>query len=141
MILTNRRIVELYQAFSALSQRSLPSVANDNRVAYWLSVFEPMVKARDAAITKANQRIEDAKGDDDEAVLAVVKAVHAEIDALESETFDVPTPTKKLTDADMPKRWKGGESNAAGVARIKVLLAPEFFDLTDPDASGVEPAE
>lgn len=135
MILTNKRIAELYQAFAALSQRSLPSVANDNRVAYWFSVFKPLAEARDASINKANAKLEEFFDADDAAQLAATQANRKELADLDAEEFEVPTPTKKLTEADMPKRWKGGEPNVSGVARIKVLLAPEFFDLANPDAT------
>lgn len=135
MILSNKRIAELYQAFAALSQRSLAAVVNDNRVAYWFSVFKPLAEARDAAITKTNQQLEAVLDADEATQLEVTQRVRKELDELDAATFEVPTPTKKLTEADMPKRWKGGEPNVAGVSRIKVLLAPEFYDLANPDAA------
>lgn len=135
MILTNKRIAELYQAFAALSQRSLSAVVNDNRVSYWFSVFKPLAEARDAAINKTNASLEDLLDADDATQLAAAQKVRAELAELDEATFEIPTPTKKLTEADMPKRWKGGEPNVAGVGRIKALLAPEFFDLVDPDAT------
>lgn len=133
MVLTNKRIAELYQAFAALSQRSLAAVVNDNRVAYWFSVLKPLAEARDAAINKTNAQAEEHLDSDEATQLEVAQRIRRELQELDEATFEVPAPTKKLTEADMPKRWKGGEANVAGVARIKSWLAPEFYDLTNPD--------
>ena len=61
------------------------------------------------------------------------------MNALTSELYTIPVPSRRLNEADLPPAFKSkdgsGEANAAGRAAIAVSLSPEFFELKDPDAA------
>lgn len=135
MQLTNRRVLELVSAFKLLLGRSLTPISAQRAAILYRSLL-PVAESYDEAVKPLQAREAAARKSEDEAFReSELSAVMAEFDALLSATVDVPDPKVRLAQHDLPKASKKDDlTNTAGNGIIQATLAPEFFDLTDPDA-------
>lgn len=139
MILTNRRITELAGAFKLLLSRALPAISAQ-RAAILFNSLRPFVESYEEAIKGLQVREAEAmKLEDEDAKDAALSQIRAELDTLNATAYEVPDPKVKLAQHDLPKAAKKDDlGNTAGNGIIQATLAPEFFDLSDPDAGASE---
>jgi hypothetical protein len=136
---TNREIVRIYSALTALSQRRLMGPDNEKKV----------VRLLRRHFNEAHEEIQERKKinirnlpvpsdwDGESLPIAVAEARSDAWERLMDETQDIPTVPEHLylTDADMPKPIKGesGDQNQFSVAEIKNLLG-FLYPVGDDDA-------
>lgn len=137
MILTNKRIQELAGAFRLLLSRALPPISAQ-RAAILFNGLRPFVDSYEEVIKGLQVREAEAMKLEDEAEKdAALSQIRAEVDALLATAYDVPEPKVRLMQHDLPKAAKKDDlANTAGNGIIQATLAPEYFDLADPDATG-----
>lgn len=139
MILTNKRIQELAGAFRLLLSRALPSISAQ-RAAILFNGLRPFVESYDEVMKPLQVREAAAlKLEDEGEKDAALSQIRAEVDALNATAYEVPDPKVRLAQHDLPKAAKKDDlANTAGNGIIQATLAPEFFDLVDPDKEAAE---
>jgi hypothetical protein len=136
---TNRRLVEIGEGLKAISMRALPSRLVEQRVAIYWARLRPLLQAYDKGLKPLTDRealaLQLPEGDPErEAKLALI---YKEIDDFKDGLVEIQVPRERLIEDDLPRalKTKDGQGllNATGASMVRVLLSPEFFDLTDPD--------
>lgn len=150
---TGGRLMEIRSAFLTLAQRKLPLIS-DMRVATMFNNLRPALEKyveRLKALQEEGKEIE--KRDDGQDREDAEQDLNARLSELTSELCEIPVPTRRLNEADLPVALKipkgnpdiaavaAAAMNDAGRAAIACSLAPEFFELKDPDATLVAPVD
>jgi hypothetical protein len=135
---TLRRIREIHQALTALSSRTLPSIAADLKVSARLRELRPLVEDSDALIRRIRAQTPVPDGlTGSEIPMALVEARQRDIDAMLETTVEMEplADARRITADDLPKALKSasGEENRAGLADI-ILNLDDYYAQTD-DAS------
>lgn len=129
---TGARLMEIREGFLQLQGRVLPPLS-DMRVAMLFTGLRPVMETYVERLREIQKRAAEAGDDAPE----VKREMQGGLLELAQEKFAVPAPRRRLRESDLPVAMKGkdgnGELNAEGRAAIAVALAPEFFEIVNPD--------
>lgn len=158
--LTNRQVADKYSHLSNLAAATLPDSQSENLIAYYISVLEIPIKARQKRmkpLEERRQRYAALSPDERAEKLTEWLKLTNEIEAVWDEVVEVRAPKKKLTDDNFPKLLKknaglgqqpdgttfvlDGAANARGNSAAKAALSPEYYTLVEVDTDAEEKDE
>lgn len=131
--ITNKNLLNMFQALQELGTRFLPSMNSDVKVGRMTSFFEPSCSPIEPAKKKLLANFGEQNNLEElteTAVSILVAKLEVEMNAYDAVTVKVILPRERITRGDLPKERAGddGWKNGTGLGTIIANLGPLFQD-------------
>jgi hypothetical protein len=134
--ITNKNLLNMFQALQELGTRFLPSLNSDVKVGRMTSFFEPSCSPIGPAKKKLLADFGEQNNLEEltETALSILVAkLEVEMNAYDAVTVKVMLPRERITREDLPKERTGddGWKNGTGLGALIANLGPLFQDADD----------